>query len=114
LYLLLRAESADTAAQIFQCVHHLMVAAGIVIMLATTVEALAQAYGTVLAIGFYLVGSFFTAEYVLRLIAAPELPGGQHRIPLEAQFAWAISLGGLFDLVSALPGIIALLHGPEA
>jgi len=45
-------------------------------------------------------------------MAAPEVPGGQHRAPLEAQFAWATSLGGMFDLVCALPGIIALVHGP--
>ena len=33
---------------------------------------------------------------------------------LEAQFAWATSLGGVFDLVSALPGLLALVYGPGA
>ena len=91
-----------------------MVAAGIAIMLMTTVAPLQQAYGTALAIGFYTVAAFFFAEYVLRLIAAPEAPGGEHRLPLEAQFAWASSLGGVFDLVAALPGVVALIYGPGA
>ncbi len=114
LYLLLRPDSAAGTARIFRVVHHLMVAAGIAIMLTTTVAPLQQAYGAALAIGFYAVAAFFFVEYLLRLIAAPEAPGGQHRMALEAQFAWATSLGGLFDLVSALPGLLALIYGPGA
>lgn len=98
----------------FRLVHHLMVASGIAIMLMTTVAALQRAYGTALAIGFYTVAAFFFAEYVLRLIAAPEAPGGEHRHPLEAQFAWTISLAGVFDLICALPGVFALIYGPGA
>ncbi len=112
LYHLLRPNSAGREARIFRVVHHVMVAAGIAIMLTTTVGSMEDDYGRALAIGFYVVAAFFFAEYVLRLIAAPEVPGGQHRAPLEAQFAWATSLGGMFDLVCALPGIIALVHGP--
>lgn len=114
LYVLLRPDSAGGAARIFRAVHHLMVAAGIAIMLTTTVAPLERDYGAALAIGFYAVAAFFFAEYVLRLIAAPEAPGGQHRVALEAQFDWATSLGGVFDLVAALPGLIALVYGPGA
>ena len=114
LYLLLQPESLDNAARLFRVVHHLMVAAGIAIMLTATVTAMADAHGHFLEIGFYVVAAFFLAEYVLRLVAAPEAPGGEHRKPLESQFAWATSLGGVFDLVCTLPGIIALLHAPEA
>src|SRR5262245_46472123 len=113
LYRLMRPESSDNAARIFRAVHHLMVAAGIAVMLCLTVAELTVAYGVILAIGFYVVAAFFLAEYVLRLFAAPEAPGGEHREPLSAQFAWAISLGGLFDLVAATPLIIALAHGPR-
>ncbi len=114
LYLLLQPESPDNGARIFRVVHHLMVAAGIAIMLTTTVEAMEAAYGLGLAIGFYVVATFFLAEYVARLMAAPEAPGGEHRGSLSARLAWATSLAGVFDLVSALPGIIALAHGPRA
>jgi voltage-gated potassium channel len=114
LYLLLRPDGAGGRARIFRVVHHLMVAAGIAVMLMTTVAPLERNYGAALAIGFYAVAAFFFAEYVLRLIAAPEAPGGQHRIPLEAQLAWATSLGGVFDLVAALPGVFALIYGPGA
>jgi voltage-gated potassium channel len=114
LYLLLRPESADNAASIFRLVHHLMVAAGIGIMLATTVEGATEAYGKLLALGFYVVGAFFAAEYVLRLLAAPEAPGGEHRGAFGSRLAWALSLGGLLDLISAAPAVIGLLHGPLA
>lgn len=111
---MLRAESPDGMARIFRFVHHFMVAAGLAIMMADTVAPVATAYGTPLAIGFYTIAAFFLAEYVLRLIAAPELPGGEHRAALEAHVAWALSLGGLFDLVSALPGALAVIYGPGA
>jgi len=114
LYLLLQPETPDTGARIFRAVHHLMVAAGIAIMMSATVSAIADAHGDFIEIGFYVVAAFFLAEYVARLIAAPEAPGGEHRRPLDSQFAWATSLGGVFDLISALPGLIALLHVPEA
>jgi voltage-gated potassium channel len=114
LYLLMRPESADNAARIFRAVHHVMVAAGVAIMLSLTVTPMIVAYGMALATGFYIVAAFFLAEYVLRLFASPEAPGGEHRNPLGTQFAWAMSLGGLFDLISALPLIVALAHGPQA
>ena len=114
LYQLLRPESAGSAARLFRTVHHLTVAAGVAIMLTMTVTGMEAAYGPALAIGFYVVAAFFLAEYVMRLIAAPEAPGGEHRGQHGAQLAWAISLGGIFDLVSALPAIIALAYGPRA
>jgi voltage-gated potassium channel len=111
LYLALRPAGPDTAARIFRAGHHLTVAVGIAIILAVTIEPIKAAYGTALAVGFYVVAAFFLAEYVLRLIAAPEAPGGEHRGVLPAQFAWMLSLGGLLDLACALPGIIALAYG---
>ncbi len=114
LYLLMRPESSDDGARIFRAVHHAMVAAGIAIMLMVTEAPLMAAYGMALAIGFYVVAAFFLVEYALRLVAAPEAPGGEHRDRLRTQLGWALSLGGLFDLVSALPLIIGLAYGPRA
>lgn len=91
-----------------------MAAAGIAIMLSATVQAIQEDYRGALAIGFYFVAAFFFAEYVLRLIAAPEAPGGEHRGPFDARLAWALSLGGIFDLASGMPGLIALAYGPGA
>jgi voltage-gated potassium channel len=114
LYLLLQPECPDAGARIFRLVHHLMVALGIAIMLATTEVSLAEAHGGPLDIGFSVVALFFLAEYLARLVAAPEAPGGEHRGPLGSQIAWATSLGGMFDLVGAVPGLIALAHTPGA
>ncbi len=114
LYLLLQPESPGSGARIFRIVHHLMVAAGVAIIMTATVASIEATYGRALAIGFYVVAVFFFAEYVLRLIVAPEAPGGEHRGQHGARLAWAISLGGIFDLVSALPLLIALTHVPEA
>ena len=91
-----------------------MAATGIAVMLMTTVATIEAHYGGALAITFYIVAAFFFAEYVMRLIVAPEAPGGVHRGQLRARLAWATSLGGVFDLVSGLPGIVALVYGPMA
>lgn len=114
LYLLLQPESPGSGARIFRIAHHLMVAAGVAIIMTATVASIEATYGRALAVGFYVVAVFFFAEYVLRLIVAPEAPGGEHRGQHGARLAWAISLGGIFDLVSALPLLIALTHVPEA
>src|SRR5438477_4492985 len=63
-------------------------------------------YGAELAAGFYVVGGFFIAEYLLRLIAAPSKPGHEHLPALRARALWAVSPGGIFDLVCALPGVL--------
>ena len=91
-------ETRELAARIFQGVHHAMVAAGIGIMLADTVAQWREAHGGALDAGFQIVCAFFFAEYVLRLIAAPGAPGAEHRGRWQSRFAWATSLGGMFDL----------------
>jgi voltage-gated potassium channel len=114
LYLLMQPETPGNGAQIFRIVHHLMVAAGVAIILTATVASAVATYGAALAIGFYVVAVFFFAEYVLRLIAAPQAPGGEHRGPLGAQLAYATSLGGAFDLACALPLLITLARVHDA
>ncbi|MBV9015564.1 MAG: ion transporter, partial [Alphaproteobacteria bacterium] len=113
LYDIVDPDSPDPPARLFRVVHHTIVAAGIAIMLAETAPPVQAEYGPVLAVGFYIVAAFFCAEYILRLVAAPASPTGEHYRPLRARFLWATSLGGLFDLVSALPGIIAIEQGPS-
>jgi voltage-gated potassium channel len=54
------------------------------------------------------------AEYILRLIAAPAAPGGEHLSPWRARYLWAISLGGIFDLICAVPGILIMAERPWA
>jgi voltage-gated potassium channel len=114
LYLLLQPESSDSAARIFRLVHHLMVALGLAILLTATVASLAETYHPLLHIGFYVVAVFFLLEYIARLIAAPEAPGGEHRGRHGARLAYATSLAGMFDLVCALPGLVALAQVPDA
>ena len=111
LYLLLDPESGGAAARILRGVHHAMVAAGIAIMLAATVARIRDRYGTALDIAFFAVAAFFAAEYILRLVAAPEAPGAAHHSAWYARLLWAVSLGGVFDGLGALPGVIALARG---
>jgi len=106
LYRVLDPESPDPAARIFRVVHHVLAAFGIAIVLAETMEPVQADYGAELAAGFYVVGGFFIAEYLLRLIAAPSKPGHEHLPALRARALWAVSPGGIFDLVCALPGVL--------
>jgi len=106
LYRVLDPESPDPAARIFRVVHHVLAAFGIAIVLAETMEPVQADYGAQLAAGFYVVGGFFIAEYLLRLIAAPSKPGHEHLPAWRARALWAISPGGIFDLVCALPGVL--------
>ena len=85
LYMLLNPDSPARAARLFRLVHHILVAIGIAAMLADTVPIIAADYDPVLRGAYYLVGAFFVAEYVLRLIAAPDLPGNEHHGQLRAR-----------------------------
>ncbi len=106
LYRILDPESPDPAARIFRVVHHVLAAFGIAIVLAETMEPVQADYGAELAAGFYVVGGFFIAEYLLRLIAAPSKPGHEHLPAWRARALWAVSPAGIFDLVCALPGVL--------
>jgi voltage-gated potassium channel len=112
LYRILQPETRDPAARVFRGVHHAMVAAGIGVMLADTVAEWRGAYGGALEAGFQIVCAFFVAEYVLRLIAAPGAPGAAHRGRWQSRLAWATSLGGTFDFLGALPGVLDVVFDP--
>jgi voltage-gated potassium channel len=114
LYRILQAGAAGAAARAWRGIHHAMIVVGIGIMLALTVENLRAAYGGLMTDVFYVVAIFFVAEYVLRLYVAPAAPGGAHRGALRSRLAWAGSVGGVFDLVAAIPGIIALPDSQDA
>jgi voltage-gated potassium channel len=113
LYRILHPETRDPTAGIFRGAHHTLVAAGIGIMLAETVAEWREAYGGALEAGFQIVCAFFFAEYVLRLIAAPGAPGAAHRGRWQSRLAWATSLGGVFDFLGALPGVLDVVFDPR-
>jgi voltage-gated potassium channel len=113
LYQILQPETRETTARIFQGVHHAMVSAGIGIMLADTVGEWREAYADALDAGFQIVCAFFFAEYVLRLAAAPGAPGAAHRGKWQSRLAWATSLGGVFDFLGALPGVLDVMFNPS-
>src|SRR5438874_7165591 len=114
LYMALNPDSPDQAARVFRVVHHVLVALGIAAMLADTVPFVAADYDPVLRAGYYVVGIFFVAEYVLRLIVAPDIPGYEHCGAIPARLLWAVSLGGILDFLSAVPAIAALARIPSA
>jgi voltage-gated potassium channel len=112
LYQILQPEGPGTAARVFRAAHHAMVATGIAVMLADTVVPWRQAHHGILDIGFQVACVFFFAEYVLRLAAAPGAPGAPRRA-WRARFAWALSLGGVCDLLGALPGMLDIAFNPS-
>jgi voltage-gated potassium channel len=109
LYEILRPDSAEALGVIFRALHHSMVAAGIAVVLADTVEPWRAAHGEAFADAFHFVSVFFIAEYLLRLASAPRAPGADDRAPWRARLNWTCSLGGFFDFVGALPGILNLV-----
>ncbi len=82
-------------------------------MLADTVGEWREAYAGALDAGFQIVCAFFFAEYVLRLTAAPGAPGAAHRGKWQSRLAWATSLGGIFDFLGALPGVLDVVFNPS-
>ena len=105
LYRNLQPETSGTTARAFRGAHHTMVAAGIAIMLADTVKTWRQAHHQALDVGFQIACAFFFAEYLLRLAAAPGAPAAYRR-GWRARLSWAVSAGGAFDLLGALPGVL--------
>ncbi|HZK89717.1 MAG TPA: cyclic nucleotide-gated ion channel [Stellaceae bacterium] len=114
LYRLLQPGAPDMVAWLWRSLHHAMVAAGIAVMLALTVEDWRAAYGAPLTDVFDVIAGFFVFDYVLRLIAAPGAPGAEHRGVWRARLSWAASFGGVYDLLAALPGFIALPDSRDA
>src|SRR5260221_14378384 len=109
LYEILRPDSAGMHAKIFRGVHHSMVAAGIAVMLADTVEPWREAYGELFENAFHLISAFFVIEFLSRLMGAPGVPGAEHRPGWRARLNWCISTGGMLDLFGALPGVLNIV-----
>src|ERR1051325_876974 len=99
LYRVLDPESRDPAARIFRVVHHALAAFGIAIVLAETMESVQGDYGQELAAGFYIIRRLLVPEYLRRLDAAPAKPVHEHLASWRARALWAVSPGGIFDLV---------------
>jgi voltage-gated potassium channel len=114
LYRMLQPGNAEVGAVIWRCIHHLMVAAGIGVFLALTVPEWRAAYEPGLAAAFFIICGFFVLDYLLRFYVAAARPGAEHRGAMRARLAWVVSFGGVFDLLSAMPGIIAIIDRREA
>ena len=114
VYRLLQPGNLEFSARIWRMIHHSMVAAGIGVFLGLTIVEWRSDYGQELALVFFVVAGFFVFDYLLRLYAAAGAPGGEHRGHLSARLAWMVSLGGIFDLLGAAPGIIAVIDRREA
>ena len=114
LFLLMDPRTPDAVARAFRYAHHAMVVAGIAIMLMVTVDTLRRTYAPNIEAAFLAVAAFFVVEFVLRLIAAPEVLGGETRSAIRARLAWLVSPTGIVDLLGALPGVIDLLGTHDA
>jgi voltage-gated potassium channel len=115
LHEILRPDNPTTSARLLRGIHHAMTAAGIGVVLAATVADWRQTYAAPLDGAFYLISTFFAAEYTVRLIAAAADPHTAHRSTWQARYDFATSLGGAFDLLAALPGLLHFMIGaPDA
>jgi voltage-gated potassium channel len=114
LYRLLRPGNPETDAVLWRVAHHSMVAIGIGLTLALTVPDWRALYGDSLSDAFDIVALFFVLDFVLRFYAAPGAPGGEHRGIWHSRLSWLVSLGGTFDLLAAIPGIVALPDSRDA
>jgi voltage-gated potassium channel len=114
IYRLLQPGNSEFWAWVWRVLHHSMVAAGIGVFLALTDPEWRDAYETELTIVFFTVAGFFVFDYLLRLYLAPSAPGGEHRSASSVRFAWMISLGGVFDLLGAMPAVIGIVNQGEA
>ena len=114
LFRLLDPRERHADARVFRIAHHAMVVAGIAVMLSATVPTVQVYYDRELDTVFLCVAAFFAIEFVLRLIAAPEAPGGEHRGARQARLAWLFSLAGVFDFLGALPGLFDLIGDHDA
>jgi hypothetical protein len=72
-------------------------------------EPLQAGHGGAFADAFHFGSVFFIAEYWLRLACAPGAPGADDRAPRRARLCWTCSIGGVFDFLGALPGILNLV-----
>jgi voltage-gated potassium channel len=114
LYRLLQPGNSEAGALAWRALHHVMVAAGIGVMLALTEPECRDAYGGALSDAFDLIALFFVFDCLLRFFAAPGAPGGEHRGVWRSRLARATSLGGAYDLAAAIPGLIALPDSRDA
>jgi voltage-gated potassium channel len=114
LYSLLQPGTQEMAAWIWRGAHHALVAAGIGVMLALTVPEWEEAHGDILSDVFDAIAGFFVLEYLVRLYAAPGAPGAEHRGALRSRLSWVTSFGGVYDLLAAIPGVIALPDSRDA
>jgi voltage-gated potassium channel len=112
LYELVDPEASGTGARLFRAVHHAMLAVGVAIMVANTEQGWGHAWADALNAGFLIVCAFFFAEYIFRLIAAPGAPDAEHRGAWAARLGWAISIGGICDLLGVLPSALAIVFDP--
>ena len=114
LYRMLQPGNPEASAVLWRLIHHAMVAAGIGLMLALTVPDWQALHGDTLSDAFDVVAAFFVLDFALRFYAAPGAPGGEHRGAWRSRLSWLGSLGGIFDLVAAIPGVIALPDNSDA
>jgi voltage-gated potassium channel len=112
LYRFLDPGAFATDARLFRGLHHVLLTAGIGVMLANTMPPWRLVWAGALDAGFSIVCAFFVAEYVLRLSAAPGAPGTEHRGKWRARLAWTGSIGGVCDLVGTFPAVLAIVRGP--
>lgn len=113
LYEILRPGAMQSKARLFRAVHHSMVAAGVVVISADTVEPWRAAHGEAFTDAFRLISVFFIAEFFLRLACAPGAPEAANRAPWRARFDWARSGSGVVDVLGVLPGILNLVVSSE-
>ena len=99
-------------ARAFYILHGLALGGGVAAVIGGTVPSVAAEHGRLIAFLTYGALAFFTVEYVVRFIYAPNRdPLAGHITPRQARLKWATSIAGCIDLLAWLPFVGALALG---
>lgn len=103
IYQWLDPATEDWPARLFRMLHHLIAGGGLAAIIMGTMASVRAMAGPALTLGFEVALAFFAAEYVLRLILAPEAPWARSDKPWRSRWYWVTSGSGIIDLAALAP-----------
>jgi voltage-gated potassium channel len=112
LYAILRPNDASTGARRWRTFHLAVLAAGLLAVALTTIDALPASTHQRLIAATLVVSAIFFVEYLVRLWIAPEAPAEQARPATAARLRWAFSAQGLIALLAVVPALSVISNQP--
>lgn len=114
LYQILEEGAAgDVASRVADGIVILIILLNVLAVVIETAPAIAERYARPLRVFEIASVAFFTLEYAARLWVAPEHVPYSKLSPARARLAWAMSPGGIIDLLAILPFYLGLLFAAD-